>query len=153
MKSKFITCFAALAAVVACTKVPNPPAVELPDSYVGTFNVANTGGTEHTVNAIEATYKISDDDKTIDINLLAVSFSPKMPLTLDMTIPGISISQPARDNGARDLTGTDIVPIAMGGPFAQYTVTDLVGSITEDKLTIRMKIGGLPATYSGTAEK
>ena len=48
------------------------------------------------------------------------------------------------------LAGNGIVPYAMGGPFEQFTITNLVGAITDDTMTLNFMCGEYPVTYSGT---
>jgi len=69
-----------------------------------------------------------------------------MPMKVDVTIPGLTMTTTAEKI---TLTGTDIVPFALGGPFTQYTVTDLTGEIVGNKMTLNLKFGGTPTSFVG----
>ena len=69
-----------------------------------------------------------------------------MPISLTMTVNGIS---GVEQNGVVALSGDSIVPMAMGGPFPNYTITNLSGVLTADSLNISFKCGTYPLIYKG----
>ena len=91
---------------------------------------------------IRSDYEILDG--TVDITLYEISFSPRMPMTLDMTIPGVKISQVS---GGYSLSADSVVPLALDRPFEQYMVTKLSGTLTTTGLSLKMDIGGCPSEY------
>ena len=90
----------------------------------------------------EAGYEVGEG--IVDITLYGVSFSPRMPMTLDMTIPGVKC---AKTPGGYSLSADSIVPVALGRPFENYMVTKLSGSLTDKGLSMKMEIGGCPSDY------
>lgn len=142
--------FAALSAVlismamVSCGGKENEEEV-YPDpvgELTGSFSIVNSDGTTFSMDAIKAGYEIGEG--TVDITLYGVSFSPRMPMTLDMTVPGVGCAKVA---GGYSLSAASVVPLALGRPFENYTITDLTGSLTDSGLSLKMKIGGLPSEY------
>lgn len=130
-------------ALVACGT--DEPEVVLPETtgeLTGSFSIVNSDGTTFAMDNIRSDYEILDG--TVDITLYEISFSPRMPMTLDMTIPGVKISQVS---GGYSLSADSIVPLALGRPFEQYMVTDLTGTLTTTGLSLKMDIGGCPSEY------
>lgn len=130
-------------APVACGT--DEPEVVLPETtgeLTGSFSIVNSDGTTFAMDNIRSDYEILDG--TVDITLYEISFSPRMPMTLDMTIPGVKISQVS---GGYSLSADSIVPLALGRPFEQYMVTKLTGTLTTTGLSLKMDIGGCPSEY------
>lgn len=130
-------------ALVACGT--DEPEVVLPETtgeLTGSFSIVNSDGTTFAMDNIRSDYEILDG--TVDITLYEISFSPRMPMTLDMTIPGVKISQVS---GGYSLSADSIVPLALGRPFEQYMVTKLSGTLTTTGLSLKMDIGGCPSEY------
>lgn len=130
-------------APVACGT--DEPEVVLPETtgeLTGSFSIVNSDGTTFAMDNIRSDYEILDG--TVDITLYEISFSPRMPMTLDMTIPGVKLSQVS---GGYSLSADSIVPLALGRPFEQYMVTDLTGTLTTTGLSLKMDIGGCPSEY------
>lgn len=130
-------------APVACGT--DEPEVVLPETtgeLTGSFSIVNSDGTTFAMDNIRSDYEILDG--TVDITLYEISFSPRMPMTLDMTIPGVKISQVS---GGYSLSADSIVPLALGRPFEQYMVTKLSGTLTTTGLSLKMDIGGCPSEY------
>ena len=72
-----------------------------------------------------------------------------MPVSLDVTVPGVKCE--CRENEII-LSGNDIVPLAMGMPYAKYNVTSLSGKITAGKLTVSLNFGEFATSYAGDAQ-
>ena len=143
MKIKALSIALAALALIACEKTPEPIVPERAD-YVGTLTVEATAGT--VVNAEARVEFLPYQDGSAELTLYEVKFSPRMPLTLDVTIPGITLtSTPEKVI----LSGDDIVPFALGGNYPDYKVTELQGEVVGDKLTVSLKFGGIQTTYEG----
>ena len=143
MKIKpFATVLAALA-LIACEKTPTPIVPEEAD-YVGTVTVESSAGTvENTGARVEFT---PNEDGTAQLTLYEISFSPKMPMTLDVIIPGVAVvSTPEKITFSAD----EIIPFAMGVEFPRYLVTELAGEIVGNKMTFTLKFGGTPTSFVG----
>jgi hypothetical protein len=56
-----------------------------------------------------------------------------------------------KHGGDYTLAGDGIIPIAMGGPFPQYTITGFEGSIDKEgeTFTFSMTCGTHPVTFAG----
>lgn len=155
MKSiKFLfSALCALSLLAACEKEeqPTPQEPEPPTNamtYVGTIEVDQNDGTTFTKESIEVAYEINEEGK-MNIVMYQVKFAEAMPLTLDMTIE--SVEYTTSDNGYA-LTGNNIVPIAMGGPFEQFMITNLTGEATKEGLTLNFTCGAYPVSYQGSAK-
>ena len=143
MKIKALSIALAALALIACEKTPEPIVPEQAD-YVGTLTVEATAGT--VVNAEARVEFLPYQDGSAELTLYEVKFSPRMPLTLDVTIPGITLtSTPEKVI----LSGDDIVPFALGGNYPDHKVTELQGEVVGDKLTVSLKFGGIQTTYEG----
>lgn len=69
-----------------------------------------------------------------------------MPVTIDVTIPSIEVS--ATKDGAT-LSCASVVPLAMGGEYPRYTVTDFTGSIKGDDMQFSLNFGDYPTVFKG----
>ena len=143
MKIKALSIALAALALNACEKTPEPIVPEQAD-YVGTLTVEATAGT--VVNAEARVEFLPYQDGSAELTLYEVKFSPRMPMKVDVTIPGITLTATPEKI---ILTGNDIIPFALGGSFTDYPVTDLEGEIVGDKLTVSLKFGGIQTTYEG----
>ena len=144
MKIKLFTAVLAALALIACEKTPTPIVPEEAD-YVGTVTVESSAGTvENTGSRVEFTP--SEDGTTADLVLHEISFSPRMPMKLDVTIPGVTVvSTPEK----LTLSADEIIPFAMGGEFPNYKVTEFSGTIVGNKMTFSLKFGGTPTSFVG----
>jgi len=82
------------------------------------------------------------NDSTLDIYLFGINFSSKMPVTIDMVIPGARYD---RSSEKITITGENIAPTMGGNPFERYMITALRGFITPDSLVFTNNYG----TYTG----
>jgi len=143
MKIKLFAIALAALSLIACEKTPEPIVPEEAD-YIGTVIVeASKGTVENPDSRVEFR---PYEDGTAELTLYQVKFAPGMPMKVDVTIPGLTMTTTAEKI---TLTGTDIVPFALGGPFTQYTVTDLTGEIVGNKMTLNLKFGGTPTSFVG----
>lgn len=134
---------------VACengenNNLPNKPAEK--GCYAGTMNVDQNDGTMYTQKDVEVDYELYGDDK-LNFVMYNVKFAKGMPLKIDMVVEGVSYTE---EDGVYTLSGEGIVPYAMGGPFEKFTLTRLVGTITDNKMTLSFLCGEYPVTYEGT---
>ena len=135
-------------AVVACENGDNnalPPKPEKCECYTGTMTVDQNDGTFYTQDNVEVDYEILDGK--LNFVMYKVKFANGMPIKLDMVVEGVDCIGAA---GHYVLTGDNIIPYAMGGPFEQFTITKLTGLITDDTMTLSFMCGEYPVTYSGT---
>ena len=123
-------------------ELPNNPTN---DCYVGTMKVDQNDGTLYTQTDVEVDYEIRNGK--LNFVMYKVKFANGMPLKLDMVVEGVDCIGAL---GNYTLAGNGIVPYAMGGPFEQFTITNLVGAITNDTMTLGFMCGEYPVTYSGT---
>lgn len=102
------------------------------------------------MNNVKVEVSFAADNKTADIEILQVKFAEEMPVTLDIVIPGVTVTEA---DGSMSLSGDNIVPLmntpAGSVPVAKYTITGLTGSAAETGLMLSMTIGDYPTTYSG----
>lgn len=160
-KSLFI--LAAAVALAACN--PNTP-VTLEEqkqaefakaSYFeafGTNTVPNVEGENHdqpfVMDSVRAEVIITGDN-TLDVYLYQINFSSKMPITIDMVIPGVTYS---RNADRITLSGDSLVPTMGGNPFDKYIVTALSGHITADSLVFSNGYGPYSdCTYAGAVSR
>lgn len=145
--------FMALAAVaaIACSKNDPEEVVEPKDgSYVGTVTVNSTSGEVFDNENIEVAFTPSEDGKTATLVMYQIKFTPKMPMTLDVTIPDVNISVEGQEI---KLVCAEVIPLAMGGPFEKYKVTELEGKIANGKLTFSLNFGATPTSFAGTLQE
>lgn len=136
---------------VACTEEKddstNQPTTEQTSSksFIGRITVGEEGNSfsEDSI-SIETSNLVSGK---INVKLLQVKFAQAMPLRLDMEINGINCVK--ENDGTYTLTGNNIVPIAMGGEFPAYTITNLNGRIIDSIFTLSMMCGSYPVNYEG----
>ena len=151
MQFKHMLMALAALAAIGCNKNNPEETVGLKEgSYVGTVTVNSTSGEVFDNENIEVTFTPSEDGKTATLILYQIKFTPRMPMTLDVTIPDVNITAEGQDI---KLECAEVVPIAMGGPFPNYTVTDLTGKISGGELTFSLNFGATPTSFSGSIKK
>lgn len=131
----------------ACSKNEPVKIIETPAEtvYSGTMTVV-AGGKDNVSENVNVNLQ---DDGTATIIFNKVKFVPQMPVSLDVTVPGVKCE--IRENEII-LSGNDIVPLAMGMPYAKYKVTSLNGKIIAGKLTISLNFGEFATSYVGDAQ-
>ena len=92
---------------------------------------------------IRAEVVLAENGKA-EIRLYEVSFSPRMPVTIDMVIPGVTYNRTAKEI---TLSGDRIIPTAGGNAYERYIVTQLQGRLTSDSLIINNNYGNMPTSY------
>ena len=104
---------AALTVAAACSKNEPVKIIETPTEtvYSGTMTVV-ADGKDNVSENVNVNVSLQDDGAaTIIFN--KVKFVPQMPVSLDVTVPGVKCE--CRENEII-LSGNDIVPTAMGMP-------------------------------------
>lgn len=131
----------------ACSKNEPVKIIETPAEtvYSGTMTVV-AGGKDNVSENVKVNLQ---EDGTATIIFNKVKFVPQMPVSLDVTVPGVKCE--IRENEII-LSGNDIVPLAMGMPYAKYKVTSLTGKITAGKLTVSLNFGEFATSYVGDAQ-
>ena len=149
MKKNLFLMLAIAAVLVSCDKTneENPESTKTLNStdYSGTLTVNASSGTFDT-DDVKVSFTATEKADSASITLYQVKFSPRMPLTIDVTVPGITVKQ--TEKGAI-LTCDSIVPFAMGGEFPNYTVTEFEGEIINDEITFSLNFGSTPTSYCG----
>ena len=149
---KSIYIMLAIAAVLAgCDKLEKeneePVSVLKSTDYSGTLTVNASSGAFDT-DSIKVSFNATERADSASIILYKVKFSPRMPVSLDVTIPGIVVKK--TEKGAI-LSCDSIVPLAMGGEYPNYTVKGFQGEIMDDLLTFSLNFGSTPTSYQGKA--
>ena len=149
---KFLKAFlfaAVLVVAAACSKNEPVKIIETPAEtvYSGTMTVVADGKDNVSENVkVNVSFQ---EDGTATIIFNKVKFVPQMPVSLDVTVPGVSCE--TRENEII-LSGNDIVPLAMGMPYERYKVTSLSGKIIAGKLTVSLNFGEFATSYAGDAQ-
>lgn len=81
-------------------------------------------------------------NSTLDICLYGINFSSRMPVSIDMVIPGATYT---RTIDKITISGENIAPTMGGNPFDKYMITGLSGYVTADSLVFSNNYG----TYTG----
>ena len=123
--------------------LPNNPVEQ--KCYKGTMVVDQNDGTFYTQEDVEVDFEIKDGK--LNFVMYQVKFAKGMPLKLDMVVEGADYVD---NDGTYTISGDDIVPYAMGGPFEKFTITELKGTITDTTYTMKFMCGEYPVTYEGT---
>lgn len=143
--------FALTAILVSCDKseIDNEEPVTVLEStdYTGTLTVNASSGAFDT-NSVKVSFNVTEKADSASITLFQVKFSPRMPVSLDVTVPGITVT-PTKKGAI--LICDSIVPLAMGGEFPNYTVKGFEGEIIDDELTFSLNFGSTPTSYQGKA--
>lgn len=150
--NKFLAFLAVAGMFVGCgDDEPTKGEPEVQDngiSYAGTMVVVQQDETTYTQENVVVDYEITDTAGLV-LTFNQVAFSSKMPIKIDMTLTNV---QYEKNSETISFTGDGIVPIAMGGPFPKYTVTNLSGTVQEETMSLSMNCGGYPVTYTGTIQ-
>ena len=128
-------------------------------NYKGTMTVVFQGQdvpTENVVLTVNYDQKkgnvvltVNYDQKKGQASILfnQVKFVPQMPVTLDITVPGVT----ATVSGEKvNLSAEGVEPAVGGVPYEDYLVTGLNGSIYKGVLDISLKFGNFPTKFNGT---
>ena len=140
-----------LAALVllACNKEEkNETPVAEAGVYKGVVTVEASSGTFDNED-IEVNFTPSEDGATATITINKIRFVPQMPVTIDVTIPNVGLT--STKNGFQ-LACDNVIPLAMGGEYERYTVTNLTGTLKDDELAFSLNFGSTPTSFKGTKQ-
>ena len=143
----FVGALSLLMLATACENGHNNDLPNNPDNtcYIGTMNVDQNDGTVYTQDDVEVDYEIKDGK--LNFAMYKVKFASGMPVKLDMVVEGADYVETA---SGYSLSGNNLIPYAMGGPFEKVTITNLKGEITNNTMELSFMCGEYPVTYSGT---
>jgi len=128
--------------MISCHFTAPEPEGEKKANYKGTVEVDNDS--EHFVKEnVEVSVTKSDTADTYTIKMYRVKFASAMPVELDILIPDVTI------NNDGIISGDEIIPYAMGGPYEKYKITGLTGAMTSNTLQFEMTCGKYPTKYNG----
>lgn len=147
---KFIMFIAAVIVAVSCSKDngKDDPVICPSDGQFSGSMIVTSGDVDNVSDNVIVDISFSETEKTMDILLHQVKFVPQMPISLDVTVPGVAYT--AANEGGLTFKGENIVPIAgMVGPYPKYTVTSLTGKVSDGQLSMSLKFGDYPVKYVG----
>ncbi len=150
---KTVFILAAMAAVlVSCDKTENDD-VKQEDVvtvsndtvfYSGTL-LANASSGDCETPDTKISINPSDKADSTSITIFKAKLAQRMP-AMDIIIPGITVQ---KNGDVTILSADSTIPLAMGNPFPNYTVTEFEGEILNDEITFSLKFGSTPTSYSG----
>lgn len=88
-------------------------------------------------------YVINGDK--IDISLLEVKFSNRMPMAVSPVLEGIPCAKD--ENGDISFEIATLVPTLNGAPFNKFIATDVKGSIKNGKISFSLNFGQYPTEF------
>lgn len=152
---KILFVMAALAAVmVSCdkqeTEIENQQEIVVSNDtvfYNGTL-IANASSGDCQTPDTRISINPSDKADSTSITIFKAKLAQRMP-AMDIIIPGITV---AKNGDVTLLSSETSVPLAMGNPFPNYTVTEFEGEIVNDQITFSLKFGSTPTSFSGQKE-
>ncbi len=114
--------------------------------YSGTMTVI-VDGIDNVSEDVKVEARINEKTQTLDIMFYKVKFVPQMPVSLDVSVPGIRFET---KNGTIEFSADGIVPLSGGTlPFPKYTVTGLNGTLSEAVISMELNFGEYPVAYEG----
>lgn len=148
MKKAFFYLAAVAAVLVSCDKkeIDEAPVRPQEADYVGTVTVTFRD-TDYDNENISVNFIPNEKGDSASVTIHQIRFVPQMPVTIDITIPGITLSS---TDDKVTLSGDSIVPRALGGsPYPRYTVTGLNGELKGNDLSFSLKFGDYPTSFRG----
>ena len=126
---------------------PGTPAQIGASDYTGTVTVVFQGQ-DYDNDSIKVSFTPNEQGDSASISIYKIRFVPQMPVTIDITIPGITVN---KTDGKITITGDSIIPQALGGnPYPRYIVTGFNGEINDSVMTFALKFGDYPTSYQGS---
>lgn len=116
-------------------------------TFVGTMDVEQADGSIFSQENITVDYVITEEGATI--SFYQVKFAERMPVSLDMEIKNVEFIE---EGNAIVCKGNNIIPIAMGGEFPNYTITNLTGIIENETMSLSMTCGSNPVVFTGSLQ-
>lgn len=152
MMKRIIHIVFAAFALFACEEAPTIIDEQSP-VFTGNMTVRYEGE-DFEQKGIKVLADFNEDKTMIDIKLQKVKFVPAMPVTIDVTILEIPVTEESDDTWS--FYGDGITPWALGGPYDSYRVDSLTGTLTETGIRFSLdfyntkKQAAYPTDYSGT---
>lgn len=148
MKRFFYFIFIAATLVAGCSKITEEPE---PDpfggaSYKGVVSV-EFAGADYDNSDILVDVTPDEGAGTLTIDIHQIKFVPQMPVTVDVTVPGVSYSE---KGGVLTFSGDGIIPLSGVVPVERYLVSGLTGTIKEDSCTFSLNFGSYPTKFTGS---
>lgn len=149
MKIKqLIPAFAALLLLSCGKENPVEPVKPVASDYTGTVTVVFLENPFDNEN-ITVNFTPAEDGRSASLTIQKIRFVPQMPVTVDVTVPGIQMeSTPEKVVLSCETT----VPLAMGGENPRYTVTNFQGEIVGNELTFSLNFGDYPTSFKGVKQ-
>lgn len=147
MKKILLTLFTL--SLIACNKVEPE---KLPEPKVADYNGTVTvmfQGEPFDNEGINVNFTPSEDGTKANITIYQIRFVPQMPVTIDVTIPDIALQSTSE---GIILSCEKVIPLAMGGEYPRYTVTDLKGKAVGKELTFSLNFGDYPTSFKGQTD-
>lgn len=144
---RILLVFSALLAFVACNKNnENQPEPFSGASYQGTVSVTYQGQDNDNPD-IKVDVTKDETGNTLSITIYQIKFVPQMPVTVDVTIPGVAYSE---KNGVVSFQGDNIIPLSGVVPVERYLVSGLSGTIQDKNCQFSLNFGSFPTRFTGT---
>jgi hypothetical protein len=132
-------------ALLACNKKEPEVIVPKTADYQGTVTVMYQGEPYDNEN-IGVNFTPAEDGKTASITIYKIRFVPQMPVTIDVTIPNVQLTATTTEIL---LSCDEVIPIAMGGEYPRYKVTNLTGVIKNGAMDFSLNFGDVPTSFTG----
>ena len=142
-----ITALSSLLLLISCDNGENniPKKPDQTRCFTGEMAVDQNDGTFYTQSDVQVDFEIMGDK--LNFKMYKVKFADGMPIKLDMAVEGVDY---VTTEAGYAISGDGIVPYAMGGSFEKFTITKLIGSITDTQMTLSFICGEYPVTYTGS---
>ena len=150
MKRLLIAAAAAALSLAACVKSPEQDTYKGPyDVYVGTVKVDSKDGNTYYNENIKVAWRTPAGGPD-ELAIYQIKFVPAMPVTINVSIPGIVATE--QEDGSIRLDCPDVDPWALGGPYPKYRVSGFSGSVRGDRLSFKLLFGETPTEFEGLKE-
>lgn len=113
--------------------------------------IVTAAGTDNVSENVEVNVILYTKSGKLDIEFEGVKFVPQMPVTLDVTVPGVDYVE---KNGRVEFSGDGVIPLSGGVvPFPNYTVTSLSGTLDKSRISMKLNFGEYPVSYEGIPDR
>ncbi|MDR2912203.1 MAG: calycin-like domain-containing protein [Alistipes sp.] len=139
---------------VACNNNGTPPEPKptLPanGAYAGTF-VISQGTEDEFVWDANVVLTINQEETYATVDMLKVKFTEKGMPEMDITIPGVPLTE-ISDGYTLSCDEDGIIPIMAGGKFPDRVITEIVGKVTSQTISFSFVCMNLPVNFTGVRE-
>ncbi len=129
--------------LLSCDKINTEIDKKTP-KYCGTMIVGKNKPQED----IEVQLATNKDSTILEIKMLKIKFVDKMPVRIDLIIPGIAMKK-TEVAGVYSFEAEEIIPFAMGGYWEKYTVYNINGTFNKEDLKYNFTCYESFTTYEG----